>query len=638
MMLYRKLRITTVLTLILLVGLTAGTLAQTSSTKDHAAVSKEAMATTAHPLATAAAVQMLRQGGNAVDAAVAAAFAIGVVEPDGSGIGGGGGMVIYLAQAKRAVYINYYQRSSEAVTSISYNPQTDNRSAKAVLVPGTVDGLITALEKYGTLPLGKVLEPAIRYADEGFAIDATLAQIILDNTTFLQKYPSTAATFLRDGFPMSEGDTLVQKDLAATLRDIAARGRAGFYDGRVAATLVKDVNENGGALTLADLRKYKSIVSEPVRGNYRGYEVLSANAPQSGAFVVESLNILENADLHAMGNYAHSTDAMHLMAETLRRAYADRGAFLDDPSFEHVPVRGLTSKAYAASRYHDIDMTAVTPSEYRKTKAGNPLNYENSGSTSQEKSKTIRPSGDDSWGDTDTDELIPATTKDNDIFDSWGGKRSKRAENHNADTVTADSSGDNQNRKEMPDPPEGGHTTHLAVMDKDGNTVSLTQTLGTFFGSGLYSAGVMLNCGMANFSTTTAVNAVKPDKQPRSSIAPTIILKDGQPVIAVGSPGAARIIATVVELIVNMIDYGMPVDEANNAPRFLCLKSDDYLSLESRIDKTVQDGLEKRGHRLKVFGEMDLFFGGAQIIMYDPVTKTYYGSADPRRGGVAIGD
>jgi gamma-glutamyltranspeptidase/glutathione hydrolase len=233
------------------------------------------------------------------------------------------------------------------------------------------------------------------------------------------------------------------------------------------------------------------------------------------------------------------------------------------------------------------------------------------------------------------------TRNPDDLFNRWGGRHIDTKMN-DLDTVATEegpvSPDPGEKENEDTDPPEGGHTTHLCVMDKLGNAVSLTQTLGTFFGSGVTISGVLLNCSMANFSMTTSVNAMEPNKQPRSSIAPTILVKDGIPRLIVGSPGATRIISTVIELIVNVVDYGMSVDEANAAPRFLCQKNDDYLSLEGGISAYVQQELEKKGHRLKLYGDLDLFFGGAQLIGYDPDTHLFHGSADPRRGGTVIGD
>jgi gamma-glutamyltranspeptidase/glutathione hydrolase len=543
------------------------------------AVSPTAMAATANPFATEAAISILRKGGNAVDGAVAAAFAIGVVEPDGSGLGGGGGMVIALPGEQKSFYVNYYHQTSEDVGNLAYRAGKDNRTARAILVPGTVEGLLTALERFGTLPRATVIAPAIRLAEEGFPIDETLAGIMLDNFALLQQYPGTASVFLRDGFPLAEGDTLRQPALAQTLRAIAAYGRDGFYGGEVAQKLVDSVTAYGGVLTPNDLHTFHAQVSAPVEGTYRGYRILSAAIPQSGASIVQALNMLEQADLCRLGNYADSVETFQVIAEVMRRVYADRSAYVDDPRFARVPVQGLTSKEYAQARFLDIDLTGTSPVEYRKTEPGDPTPF-----------------------DPLMKEEVPAMQHE-----------------HEGES------------------PEGGHTTHLTVVDREGNAVSLTQTLGTFFGSGLTVAGVVLNSGMANFSSVSQVNAVRPVKQPRSSIAPTIILKNDSLVATIGSPGATRIIATVIELIVNVVDYGMNAAEANAAPRFLCQKFDDYLSLESRISPSVREGLEARGHRLKVFGDLDLFFGGAQIITVDPQTRMYHGSADPRRGGYVIG-
>jgi len=534
------------------------------------------MVATAHPLASNAALEILKMGGNAVDAAVAAAFVIGVVEPDGSGLGGGGGILIYLASENKPVYINYYQRASSQVDKLIYNSKTDNRTVKAILVPGTVAGLTTALQNYGTLPLSTVMAPAIKYAEEGFPLDVTLSGIILDNIEILQKYPLTTSVYLPDGFPLMEGDILVQKDLSKTLKIISEKGKDGFYSGEIAETITAEITAAGGLITPDDFKNYEAVVTEPTFGSYREYQVISAHEPQSGASIVEALNILENEDLKKMGHYGSSGETLNLIAEVLRRVYADRSAFIEDPKFGYVPIAGLISKEYAHSRYEDINKNSLEPIEYRKTKAGKPESFnEQSDSLIKEKER---------------------------ILDY-----------------------------------DGGHTTHLCVIDKDGNTVSLTQTLGTFFGSGFTSAGVLFNNGMANFSSASSINLKEPNKQPRSSIAPTIILKDQKTFMAVGSPGASRIIATVVQMIVNVIDFGMNATEANYVPRFFCQKFDDYLYVESRIPKQVISDLKSKGHNVQVLGDFDLFFGGAQLITVDPVTRIYYGSADPRRGGIAIG-
>lgn len=616
--------------------------------------SKAGMAATAHPLASEAALKMLHKGGNAVDAAVAAAFAIGVVEPDGSGLGGGGGMLIYLQKENKPVYINYYQRASENVNDINFDPAKDKNTASSILVPGTVAGLTTALEKFGTLPLATVLEPAIEYAEKGFAVDETLARIILDNVGVVQKFPSTSAVFTPDGFPVVQGDTLKQPELAATLKAISLNGSKGFYEGDVAKKIVDGVVSNGGAMTLNDLKNYKADVVEPVHGRYRGYDIISAAAPQSGACVIEGLNILENENMKAMGHFSNSDKTLHFMAETCRKVYSDRSAYIGDPKFNSVPVNGIVSKAFAKERFTAIDLDAAVPKEYRKTEVGNAEKYnsadgaETTGEIEKKESQPEQKT--DSYYDDDESEGKSSYDKwGNDKFDKWGKKKSKPAKGsgqkkQEADTVKSRKESDEDKIEAMLVPSvydkeyEGGHTTHLCIADKNGNIVSLTQTLGNFFGSGLTVAGVLMNNSMSNFSTVSTLNNPAPNKQPRSSIAPTIVLKDKKPVLAIGSPGAGRIVATVIQLISNIIDYGMQPDSANYAPRFFCQKFDDYLHLESRIPESVREGLVKRGHKLKIYGDFDLFFGGAQMISVDPVTGEFIGSADPRRGGAAMGD
>ncbi|MCU0412582.1 MAG: gamma-glutamyltransferase family protein [Bacteroidetes bacterium] len=641
--------------------------------KGDVAIGTKGMATTAHPLASQAAIEMLQRGGNAVDAAVAAAFAIGVVEPDGSGLGGGGGMLVYLASERKPVYVNFYVQASARVNEISYNPQTDSRSAKAILVPGTVAGLTLALKQFGTLSLAVVMAPAIRYAEEGFPIDQTLSQIILDNVDFLQKYESTASLYLKDGFPLMEGDTLRQPELAQTLKAIAQQGSDGFYKGPIAQALASAVQQQGGMLTAEDLAAYQPVVSEPVSGTYRGYDIISASAPQSGVTIIQALNMLEREDLAALGHYSSSADALHIMAEVMRRAYADRTAFLDDPRFGSIPIRGMTSKAFAEVRYNDINRAMAEPKEYRKTKAGNPSPFETAAPARTPRSV---PGTEERMeiDDEDHEGTGRMTRKSDDLFDRWGAKKKTPVKKEAATkkesetkkekgveeegpeieqeaslvrdderprTYASDAKPLRRTKRTAAETPEtskeGGHTTHLSVIDNAGNVVTLTQTLGTFFGSGLTAEGVLLNCGMSNFSTSLAINSIGPNRQPRSSIAPTIVMKDGKPFLSVGSPGAARIQATIIELIVNVIDYGMDAGEANKAARFFCQKNDDYLHLESRISTDVQDGLRKKGHALRVYGDYDLFFGGAQLILVDPKTGKLFGSADPRRGGVAIG-
>jgi gamma-glutamyltranspeptidase/glutathione hydrolase len=585
---------------------------------------------TAHPLATEAGYEMLKLGGNAIDAAIAAAFAIGVVEPDGSGLGGGGGMVIYLQKEKKSIFINYYQTASEKINEINFDSERDRKSAKSILVPGTVAGLTAALSKYGTLPLSTVLQPAVKYAEQGFPIDKTLASLILDNVALLQIFEPTSSIFLSDGFPMMEGEILLQKDLANTLKAIVERGDKGFYEGEIAERMVSQITQFGGKITLNDLKNYKPIISEAVSGTYRGYKILSAGLPQSGTTVIEALNMLEKKNLNQMGHFSKNPETLHLLAETLRRVYADRSAYMADPRFETVPLEGLLSKNYARVRFEDIDENYANPPEYRKTKEGNPFAFSNK---SEQDNTKVADDKIEYFSDDDDDEQDYSAKKKEDIFDSWGRVKKKT---NNVKTIDKQKPTPQKDVEEL-EQEFDGHTTHLSVVDKDGNIVSLTQTLGTFFGSGFTSEGVLFNCSMTNYSANLPLNAVKPGKQPRTSIAPTVILKDDQPFMVVGSPGATRIISTVVQLIVNVIDFQMNITEANDAPRMFCQKFDDYLHLESRFPDDVISSIKKKGHNVRVYGDYDLFFGGAQMILIDWDNKKFYGSADLRRGGSALG-
>ncbi|NLE34543.1 MAG: gamma-glutamyltransferase [Bacteroidales bacterium] len=535
---------------------------------------KNGMVATAHPLASSAAIEMLQGGGNAVDAAVAAAFAIGVVEPDGSGLGGGGGMVIYLNDEKQSYFINYYGRSSERATEAGFRYGHDNSTALAIEVPGTVAGLIMAHETFGTLPLKQVMEPAIRHAEEGFPVDQTLAKLILDNIEKVMGDSATGSVFLNDGFPLMEGEILVQKDLGRVLRIIAEEGSKGFYDGALAKSFVDGIRARGGVLTEKDFLSYKAEMTVPLKGTYRGYDILTANIPQSGISLIQGLNMLENFDLRASGHYSESARTLHIMAEVDKLIYADRYQYLGDPDFVDVPVAGLTSKEYALERFSSINQSKLDPPRYRDAEYGNPRVFQ------QKKEKIL------------VHEMEPAD----------------------------------------------GHTTHLSVIDKNGNAVALTQTLGLFFGSGQTVSGVLFNNALTNFSYNSEnVNYLQNGKRCRTSITPTIILKDGNPFMVLGSPGAGRIISTMIELVVNVIDFGMDVNDANIAPRFYCQKFEDYLHVESGIKPEVRAELELMGHQVKVYEGIDLFFGGAQMISVDPLTGVFSGSADKRRGGIAIG-
>jgi gamma-glutamyltranspeptidase/glutathione hydrolase len=309
---------------------------------------------------------------------------------------------------------------------------------------------------------------------------------------------------------------------------------------------------------------------------------------------------------------------MHMLAEIFRRAYADRSQYLADPGFVRVPEAGLISKAYASEVLSGINPYRADPRNYRDTPYGSPLKFAGRAGTQEAPPPDQRKRV---WGDGDDDD--PGLNEDSgDPFDRWKDKPKK-----------------NGDKSEVLVPEaafEGASTTHISVIDANSNMVTLTQTLGNFWGSKTMVNGILLNNGRVNFSTASAINVIEPNKRPRSSITPTLLFRNGSPAFALGSPGAGRIIAVLAQVIMNLVDYGMDAQAANDAPRFFCQKFDDHLSIESRIDRAVADKLSGMGHLVRVLGDMDLFFGGVQIAGIRPGTGELVGSADPRRGGNAL--
>jgi gamma-glutamyltranspeptidase/glutathione hydrolase len=510
---------------------------------------RNGMVASAQPLASAAGLEILMSGGNAVDAAVASAFALGVVEPNATGLGGEGMMVIYLADGDVTVAIDY--RSMSPLADMS-KVKFGSAGHVAVAVPGTVAGLCDALQRYGTMSLAQVMAPAIRYARNGFVVSETLAQTIEALFDPISKNDALLAIVAPDGLPLQTGQIIRNTDLAATLEKIAAGGPDVFYKGEIADAIAADMAKNGGYITKADLAAYRAIEREPVRGTYRGYEIVSAPPPVGGLSVIEMLNMLENFDLASEAPL--SPRNVHLMAEVMKRGFADNSAYIGDPAFTDIPIQGLLDKGYAKSRAAEIDLGKITTS----IKAGTPAEH---------------PS-----------------------------------------------------------------TTHLSVVDGKGNMVALTQTLSGFWGAcvAVPGTGIILNNEMQNWSAR-GPNAYAPGKRMRTTIAPTIIAKNGKPFVTMGTPGAGRIISTMVILTVNLLDYHMGVQEAIESPRFYARDTEKNLSIEARMPKETQDWLKSIGYSLKGYPDFDLFFGGAQAIVVDPETGTMYGGADPRRDGAVFG-
>ncbi|RZN08616.1 gamma-glutamyltransferase [Bradyrhizobium genosp. SA-3] len=481
---------------------------------------------------------ILRRGGNAVDAAVATGFAIAVTYPRAGNIGGGGFMVIHSADRNEDITIDYRETAPAATTpQVFLGPDgkpdaTKSRdSALGVGVPGTVAGLALALEKYGSgqFTLAQLLEPAIALARGGFVVSDDIADTLPSWHRRLARWPSSAKIFSRpDGTPLGEGDRLVQADLAATLSAVAAQGPRGFYEGPVAEKLAKAVSDAGGIMTPADLKAYQAVIRAPVRGSYRGYDIVSMPLPSSGGVVlVETLNILEGFQLADLKQ--GSPASLHLLIEAMKRAYADRARYLGDPAFVNAPIETLTAKDYAAKLRAGISADRATPSK----------------------------------------ELVSAAAA----------------------------------------PREGSNTTHFSVVDGRGNAVSNTYTLNFSYGVGLVAdgTGVLLNNELDDFTAAVGAsnayglvgfeaNLPGPGKRPLSSMSPTIVLRGGKPVLVTGSPGGSRIISTVLQVIVNVLDYKMDVAAAVATPRLHHQWLPDEVRVESGFPSDVLSELKAMGH------------------------------------------
>ena len=490
-------------------------------------------------LAARVGADILRQGGNAVDAAVATAFAMAVTYPRAGNIGGGGFMVIHLKDRGEDIAIDYREAAPAATTAETFlgaDGKPDNAksrdSALSIGVPGTVAGLALALEKYGSgkFTLARLLQPAIVLARDGFVLDDDMADTLPAAQRRMAKWQASVKIFSQaDGTWLRGGDRLVQTDLAATLSAIAEQGPRGFYEGPVAAKLANAVRDAGGIMTNDDLKSYSAVIRKPVRGSYRGYDVVSMPLPSSGGTVLlESLNILEGFPLAEMTQ--GSPASLHLLIEAMKRAYADRARYLGDPAFVNAPVPVMLSKDYAARQRASIDPDRATASA-------------------------------------DAAAIKPLR--------------------------------------------EGSNTTHFSVIDDFGNAVSNTYTLNFPYGVGLIAegTGVLLNNELDDFTAAPGAsnafglvgfeaNLPGPGKRPLSSMSPTILLKDGKPVLVTGSPGGSRIISTVLQVIVNVLDYHMDVLAAVSAPRLHHQWMPDEVRVERGFSEDVLAQLRAMGHHI----------------------------------------
>ena len=534
----------------------------------HPVSSKNGMVSSQEAYATQAGLEVLKEGGNAIDAAVTVGFTLAVTLPRAGNLGGGGFMLVHLAKEQQTLALDYREKAPLAATSDMFldavgevEPEKSRYSYLSIGVPGTVAGLTMALEKYGTISLERALKPAIELAEQGFPVSEDLHNSLIQAQERMQASPASMAIFYKPGgIPYEVGEILVQKDLANSLRLIAREGSQAFYQGEIAEAIAADMTAQGGLITKADLVAYQPVIREPIRGTYRGYEVYSMPPPSSGGIhLVQMLNILEGFPIRELGH--NTAQTIHLMAETMKLAYADRSKFLGDTDFVSVPIAGLISKNYASELRRRINVNQATNSQ--KIAPGNP------------------------------NQLV-----------------------------------------------ESNDTTHYSVMDKYGNAVANTYTLNFSYGSHRTAAGtgILLNNEMDDFSAKPGVpnalgliggefNGIEPEKRMLSSMTPTIVMQKGKPYLVTGSPGGGRIITTVLQILLNVIDHKMNIATATNAVRVHHQWLPDELRVEQGLNGDTIGLLRKKGHQISVQDAM----GSTQSIMY--VGNSFEGASDPRRVG-----
>ena len=576
--------------LLILVFLAVGavSLATASTHPVHAA---HAIVVSVHELASHVGVEIMQSGGNAVDAAVATGFALAVVHPAAGNIGGGGFMLIRMADGK-AHFLDYREKAPAAATRDMYLdaqgnviPGASDIGYKAIGVPGSVAGMVYAEQKYGKLKLKQVMAPAIHLAREGYALSWEEAADMHDR--HLAEFPESQRVFQRNGDYYKPGEVFRQPDLARTLERIAEKPDD-FYHGSLGRELAAAMQKGGGLITADDLAHYEVKEREPVRGTYRGYEVISAPPPSSGgAVLIEILNILENYELGKMGD--RSAQSMHYTLEAFRRAFFDRAEFMGDPDFAKIPVAQLIDKKYAAAWQETIDPAHATPSKDLKRPA---------------------------------------------IF--------SELEQYAAGHPPAMA------------PHESNHTTHYSVMDADGNAVAVTTTINDWFGSRVTADGLgfLLNDEMDDFSSKPGVpngdgliqsstNAIGPGKRPLSSMTPTIVVRDGRTVMVLGSPGSSKIITTVANVLMGVVDYGMNIQEAVNAPRFHNQWMPDVVNVEKWFSPDTVNALQHMGYDVEIglhYGtNVAPYWSDAECIAVDAKTGERLGASDVRDGGRAVG-
>jgi gamma-glutamyltranspeptidase / glutathione hydrolase len=535
----------------------------------HPVTAQNGMVASQEAVATRVGVEILKEGGNAVDAAIATGFALAVTLPRAGNLGGGGFMMIHMSGSGETTALDYREMAPAAAFKDMFldadgNPdkQKSRFSGLAVGVPGTVAGFAAAFDKYGSgnLTWTELVAPAIKLAEDGITVTPSLSAALLSAAPRLTKDPASAAIFYKQStVPFLPGETLKQTDLADTLRLIAEKGAAGFYEGKIAENIASKVQSAGGGMTVEDLASYQPVWRSAVTGNYRGYEIASMPPPSSGGIhIVQILNMLESYPLREFG--PNSADTIHVMAEAMRRAYADRSKFLGDPDYVSVPAKGLTSRDYAAELIETIVLEAATPST--EVKPGTPIPYESNETTH-----------------------FSVVDKDGNAV---------------SNTYTLNFS-------------------YGVGLTAEGTGVLLNNELDDFSAK----PGIPNAYGLIGGTA----NAVEGGKRPLSSMSPTLVFKDGKFHMATGSPGGSRIITTTLQIILNVVDHQMNIAEATAATRIHNQWLPDEIRVEEGLSPDTINILEARGHEINVKNAM----GSTQSIMR--VDGVLAGASDPRRPG-----
>jgi len=566
----------------------------------------KAMVVSDEKIASDVGAEIMKRGGNAIDAAVAVGFALAVVDPEAGNIGGGGFMLVRLADGRTA-FIDYREVAPAKASRDMYlksdgtlDSQASLVGYRAVAVPGTVAGLTFALKTYGTMKLADAMAPAIRLAQEGFPVSDKLAESFRSMETVFNQFPASRRIFLKNGAYYQSGEILRQPELAATLKRIAKNGPSEFYRGQTARHLAAEMKREGGLISLEDLAHYKPESREPLTADYKAnghdWQLITSPPPGSGVIAIEALNILAPIELKSWND----AQSVHWAIEAMRRSFADRATYLADPAFAKIPLRGMMSTCYADALRRTIDPEQASSSE--KIRAGNPAAYENASASPEACPQ------------------IPST-------------------------AAAAQQGDAANRK-FAAASTDGQTTHFSVVDAAGNAVANTYTLNNLYGSGVATAdGYFLNDEMDDFTShpgtanmyglvQSEANTIAPGKRPLSSMMPTILLRDGQLSFVTGARGGPRIISGVLLTILNWMEFGEGAQAAINAPRFHQQWLPDTVLLEPDFPPDVAKDLEARGYK---FADKPGWIGLIEAIGIDPQTGERLGAPEQRRPGAASG-